>query len=174
MLKALDQPAETQIAIPDNATVSLYDELNSEWSVMGSVQWTNWSLIKTLTVQAGNSLEATPINFRDTWMGSIGANYRPPVFPRLTLQFGLLYDTGANTDATRGARLPDEDRIGVGTGVSFAVTPRMNVRLAYLHEFPGFGGDKINYSNNFPNAGTIVGAYADNADVASAGVTLKF
>jgi hypothetical protein len=50
----------------------------------------------------------------------------------------------------------------------------MRLRDAYLHEFPGFGGDRVAYGNGFPNAGTRVGAYANNADVVSAGATMRF
>ncbi|HTZ71511.1 MAG TPA: outer membrane protein transport protein [Acetobacteraceae bacterium] len=174
VLQALNQDASAQIALPDYATLSFYDDLSPEWSVMGTVQWTDWSLIKTLSVETPTSVEATPIGFRNTWMGSIGVNWRPPMFPRLTLQSGVLYDEGANTDLTRGPRLPDEDRVGLGVGFQFAVTPKIGFRFGYLHEFPGFGSDKIDYTNNFPGAGTLIGSYANDADVASAGVTMKF
>jgi long-chain fatty acid transport protein len=174
VLQALNQPAATQIALPDYATVSSYYDIGPQLSVMTSVQWTDWSLIKTLSVELPTSVEATPLGFRNTWMGAVGANYRPPMFARLTLQTGVLYDEGANTDATRGPRLPDEDRIGLSAGFSFAITPRMNFRLAYLHEFPGFGSNKVDYTNNFPNAGTLVGTFANDADVMSAGLTMRF
>jgi len=174
VLDALNQDVATQITLPDYATLSAYYDVLPEWTLLGTVQWTHWSLIQTLSVETPTSVEQTPIGFRNTWMGSVGANWRPPAFPRLMLQMGVLYDEGANTDLTRGARLPDEDRIGTGVGATYALTPRMNVRVGYLHEFPGFGGDKVNYSNNFPNAGTLVGSYANNADVLSAGVTMKF
>jgi long-chain fatty acid transport protein len=174
VLKALNQPAATQIALPDDATLSTYYDINSQWSVMTTVQWTDWSLIKAISVQTPGSVESTPIGFRNTWMGAIGANWRPPSAPRLMLQTGVLYDEGANTDATRGPRLPDEDRIGAGAGFTFAITPNLSLRAAYLHEFPGFGDNKVDYTNNFPNAGTLVGLYNNDADVISTGIALKF
>jgi hypothetical protein len=48
------------------------------------------------------------------------------------------------------------------------------LRAAYLHEFPGFGDNKVDYTNNFPNAGTLVGLYNNDADVISTGIALKF
>ncbi|MEJ0044840.1 MAG: outer membrane protein transport protein [Rhodospirillales bacterium] len=89
-------------------------------------------------------------------MESVGVNWRPPVMPQLMLQCGLLYDQGANSDATRGPRLPDEDRLGLSGGFSFALTPRVRLRAAYLHEFPA-GSNHVDYSNIFPNAGNLVG-----------------
>jgi long-subunit fatty acid transport protein len=90
------------------------------------------------------------------------------------LQAGLLYDEGANTDATRGPRLPDEDRIGASGGISFALSSRVRLRAAYLHEFPAGSSNRVDYSNNFPGAGTLIGTFANNADVVSAGVTMQF
>ncbi len=180
VLSGLDGDAQTQVTLPDVLTMSGYYDINLEWSVMATAQWTHWSLIQALTVDVYNprthanvAPEATPIGFDSTWMESAGVNWRLPSLPRLMLQAGVLYDEGANTDATRGPRLPDEDRIGASGGFSFAVTPRVRFRAAYLHEFPA-GSDRANYTNNFPGAGTLVGTFANNADVVSAGVTMQF
>jgi long-chain fatty acid transport protein len=163
----------TQIAVPDYATVSAYYEITPEWAVMGTFQWTDWSLIKTLTVYTPGAPEATPINFRDTEIESIGVNYRPAYFPALMLQTGVLYDKGAATDATRSPRLPDGDRLGVSGGFTYQITPKVAFRASYLHEF-GIGNNNIDYSNNFPGAGSLIGSYAVNADVVSAGFKVRF
>jgi long-chain fatty acid transport protein len=163
----------TQIAIPDYATASVYDDVTREWAVMGTVQWTNWSLIKTLTVNTPAAPEATPLDFRNTWMGSVGVNYRPAWYARLMLQSGVLYDEAVATNATRSPRLPDGDRVGVTGGFTFDITPKLAFRAAYLHEF-AVGSNNINYTNNFPGAGALIGSYRTNADVVSAGVKMKF
>lgn len=174
VLNAYDGDVKTQISLPDYATLSGYWQITPDIALLSSVQWTDWSLIKSLVVYAPGGAESTPINFRNTWMGSVGANWRLPIFPALTLQTGLLYDEGANTDATRGPRLPDEDRIGASGGFTYAVTRAISFKMAYLHEFPGFGGNRINYTNGFPGAGAIIGSYANNADLVSAGFSVKF
>ena len=163
----------TQIAVPDYATVSAYYEVTPEWAVMGTFQWTDWSLIKTLTVYTPVSAEATPINFRNTEMESLGVNYRPALFPKLMLQTGVLYDLGAATNATRSPRLPDVDRLGVSGGLTYQITPKIAFRASYLHEFE-VGSNNIDYTNNFPGAGTLMGSYFGNADVVSAGFKVKF
>jgi long-chain fatty acid transport protein len=174
ILNALNSDVSTQIVVPDVATISAYYDVTPQIALLATAEWTDWSLIKTLTVYAPSGPEATPVNFRNTWMGALGANYKPEFIPGLTLQLGVLYDEGANTDITRGPRLPDEDRIGAAGGLRYAITPRVEFRISYLHEFPGFGGDKIDYTNNFPNAGRLIGTYANNADVVSSGIAVKF
>jgi len=180
VLAGLNGNAQTQVTLPDVLTMSGYYDIDSEWSIMATVQWTHWSLIQNLTVGVYNprshtalAPESTPIGFNSTWMESVGVNWRPPPWPRLMLQAGLLHDQGANTDVTRGPRLPDEDRIGASGGVSYAITPRIRLRAAYLHEFPS-GSTHASYTNNFAGAGTLIGNFLNNADVVSAGVAMQF
>jgi long-chain fatty acid transport protein len=172
-INALNQDVTTQIALPDYLTVSGYYDITPQWAVMATAQWTDWSLIKTLTVNTPTSEEATPINFRNTWMESVGVSWRPAFFPRLLLQTGVLYDEGAATSATRSPRLPDEDRIGATGGFTYQITPKLAFRASYLHEFAA-GNNDIDYSNKFPQAGSIIGTFADNADVVSAGIKMSF
>jgi long-chain fatty acid transport protein len=174
ILSALNSNVETQVTLPDYATLSTYYDVTPNLAVMTTVQWTDWSLIKQIVVTSSNAPEATPVNFRNTWMGSVGANYRLPFMPALLLQTGVLYDEGANTDATRGPRLPDEDRVGASGGFTYALTRKVALKLSYLHEFPGAGGDKINYTNTTTGSGRLIGSYANNADLVSASVSMKF
>jgi long-chain fatty acid transport protein len=174
VLDTLNSDVSTQVTLPDVLTMSGYYDLTPDWTLLGTAQWTHWSLIPQINVQTPTTVESTPIGFNSTWMESVGVNWRPPVLRQLTLQCGLLYDQGANTDATRGPRLPDEDRIGTAAGFSYALTPATNLRAAYLHEFPGGGGNTVGYSNHFPNAGTLLGTYTNDADVISAGITMRF
>jgi long-chain fatty acid transport protein len=173
VLDSLNSDITTQVTLPDVLTMSGYYDISPNWAIMATAQWTHWSLIQVLDVQTPTSVESTPIGFNSTWMESVGANWRVPVVPGLMLQGGLLHDQGANTDATRGPRLPDEGRIGVSGGFSYDLTPSMRLRVAYLHEFPT-GSQNTDYSNHFPSAGTLIGTFVNNADVLSAGVTIKF
>jgi len=173
VLDDLNADITSKIALPDVATISGYYDVNAQWAIMATAQWTHWSLIPDITVRTPTSAEVTPVGFNDTWLESIGANWRPRNMPSLLLQTGLLFDHGANTDFTRGPRLPDEARIGPTIGFTYDITPRMRFRMAYLHEF-GAGGTRINYTNNFPSSGTLIGNFNDNADVTSVGLTYKF
>ena len=180
VLNALNGDANVNVTLPDVLTMSSYYQINPEWAVMGTVQWTHWSLIQDIVVNVYNPTtqkqlapESTPVGFNSTWMESIGVNWCPPAVPKLMLQAGVLYDEGANDDTTRGARLPDESRLGTSGGFSYAITPKLKLRAAYLHEFAS-GNNHVDYTNNFPSAGNLVGKYANNADVVSAGVAMQF
>jgi len=173
VLQGLNAHIKAQITLPDVATISTYYNILPNLAFLTTAQWTHWSLIQNISIKPAGAVETTPIDFRNTWMGSIGMNWQPKILPRLTLQAGLLYDQGANTNTTRGPRLPDEDRLGPGTGFSYALTAATTLRLAYLHEFAD-GQDHLHYSNGFPGAGTLIGTSNNNADVITAGLTMKF
>ena len=130
VLNAFDSDVKTQVTLPDYATLSTYYDVTPDLALLTTVQWTHWSLLKDLVIYSPGAPESTPLNFRNTWMGSIGANYRVPFLPRLLLQTGVLYDEGSTTDATRGPRLPDEDRIGASGGFTYAVTRRVSFKFA--------------------------------------------
>lgn len=174
LIAALNANVSAQVALPDTAQIGLYYDLTEDLALLGSASWTHWSLIQNLTVYNPGQTESTPINFRDTWAGSIGMNWRLPALPRLILQAGVLYDEGANTKRTRGPRLPDADRVGLSGGFRLAVTPNTELRAGYLHEFSGGGTTSVRYGNGFPAAGTLVGSYANNADVVTASISTRF
>lgn len=173
ILEALNGDVTTQVTLPDVLTMSGYYDLTPDVTLLGTAEWTHWSLIQSLNLQTATSVESIPIGFNSTWMESVGANWRLPFYPRLTLQGGVLHDEGANSNETRGPRLPDEDRIGISGGFSYQMTPATRVRVAYLHEFPA-GSNQTHYTDNFPNAGTLNGPYSNNADVLTAGFTMTF
>ena len=42
----------TRLTLPDNVSVGLYKQINERWSVMADLQWTDWSLVDTITRHA--------------------------------------------------------------------------------------------------------------------------
>ena len=172
-LAALDQPAVTRITLPDVLTVSTVWKISPEVSVLGSVQWTHWSLIQALTVTpAKGSPSVLPLRFRDSWLGSIGANWRPAAVPRLLLQGGLGFERGPVIDDSRTPRLPGLNLILFGCGATYALTPSMRLQAAYLHEF-GLAGEGNAFSAT-PSAGVLTGSYRTQADVISVGMAWQF
>ena len=172
-LAALNQPATTRITLPDVLTLSAVWKLSPEVSALATVQWTDWSLIQALTVTAANgSTTVLPQRFRDSWMGSVGANWRPAAAPRLLLQGGLGFERGPVADEYRTPRLPGLNLILFGCGATYAVTSDMRLQVAYLHEF-GLAGEANAFSAT-PSAGVLTGSYRTQADVISVGMTWQF
>ncbi|WP_297493572.1 OmpP1/FadL family transporter [Acidocella sp.] len=171
LLNQANSGATTSITLPDSAGLAIYHQITPAWAVMGSVEWTDWSLFKTLAVTATNGSGGTVIheNWRNTWFAGIGTNYY--VTDRLMLQGGIAFDQSPVTTANRTTRVPDADHYDVGIGAQYQLLRNARLELAYGHIFSHGGG--INNSAS-PAAGTIKGRYADSDNSVTAGLNMTF
>ena len=133
-------PANTTLDLPDVVSIGVRQRLNERWTVMGTAEWTNWSRIGTSVVNQagggaaliGGSPVALPLQFRDGWFYSLGAEYA--MDPRLTLRGGVGYEVTPITDQVRIPILPDNDRVWLSAGFSYKVLPNFitDVGFSYL------------------------------------------
>ena len=174
MLEAGNGHAHTSITLPDVLTTSGVWDISPEWTGLATAAWTDWSLLQQLSITTANGLRTTnvPLQLRNTWLGSLGANYRPATVPGLMLQAGLGFDESTGTDSTRSPRLPGRDLILLGVGFTYQIMPDASLQAAFLHEF-GVGARGINYSSS-PSAGTLIGSYSTSASAISVGLNLRF
>lgn len=175
LLEANNGIAKTSITLPDSASIGIYHQLTDKLAVMGSVQWTDWSLFNTLNVTTGNGTPLVSIaeKWRNTWFVGVGANYQAT--DKLMLQTGVSYDQSPVDNANRTTRVPDADHYNLGFGVKYQILPSTTLQLAYLHVFTP--GGTINNSAAAPGglqAGIIAGTYDASDNSVTAGVAVKF
>jgi len=171
----LDTAGTTSITLPDSVSMGIFSQVTPQLALLGSLQWTEWSLFKQLDVTARNGSGNTAIveNYRDTWFAAVGANYQ--LTDKILLQTGFAYDESPVTSAWRTSRVPDADHYDLGIGVQYKLTPAATIEAAYGHVFT-LGG-KINNSaagGSNLTPGTLTGSYdlADNS--ATLGLDVKF
>jgi long-chain fatty acid transport protein len=164
----------TQTTIPDVLTLGSYYEISPEWAVMGTLQWTHWSLLQEATIVAANGqVQRLDLGFRSSWFGSVGVNHKPAWANGLMLQAGVGFDESPVTDRTRSPRLPDSGRVPFSFGATYEAIPNLlNVQFAYLHEFT-VNSTASRFSAS-PAAGVLLGKYSTSADVISVGTRLRF
>ncbi|HIJ39070.1 MAG TPA: hypothetical protein HPP80_09260 [Rhodospirillaceae bacterium] len=167
------QAATLKATLPDSLNVGLHHDLNAQWAVMSSVEWTHWSLIQTLNGIGANGLLLTslPLKFRDTAMASLGTSYQAN--DKLALRAGIAYDESPVTDTTRTARLPDSSRYWLSFGGSYTVMPGTDLQLGYTHII----ADKAlitETTNALLATGTLNGSYDNAIDMVSLGVKVRF
>jgi long-chain fatty acid transport protein len=173
LLNAANTRARTSVTLPDVLTVSGVWDVSPEWSALVTLQWTDWSLLQQLSITAANGQTTTlPLRLRNTWLGSLGANYRPATIPGLMLQAGLGFDESTGTDSTRSPRLPGRDLIVLGLGFTYEILPDASLQAAFLHEF-GVGANGISYSSS-PSAGVLIGSYNTSVNLVAIGLNLRF
>ncbi len=175
LLEALNSRATTSITLPDSLSIGLYRQITPAWSVMASVQWTDWSLFNKLAVRATNGSGTSVINenWKNAWYAGVGTNYQ--LTDQIMLQGGVAYDGSPVTNANRTTRVPDSDHYDVGVGVQYALNANTRLELAYGHVFTP-GGSIHNTASTSPltPSGTINGKYATSDNSVTAGLDAKF
>jgi len=170
-LAARTGSASTRLSLPDSVSLGFYKQIDEQWAVMADLQWIDWSLVSTLSIIPANHTPATvlPENWRNTWFGSIGANFR--VTERLLLQAGVGYDLSPVTNSNRTTRIPDANRLLLGGGVTYNLLTNVSVQLAVLEVLSGTV--KIDNSAS-PTAGVIRGSYDTEVTTVALGMTARF
>ncbi|HUI96984.1 MAG TPA: OmpP1/FadL family transporter [Xanthobacteraceae bacterium] len=174
----------TTIRLPDVVSAGIRQRVTDAFTVMGTVEWSNWSRIGTSVItQPGGApaLVATspvtlPFQYRDGWYAAIGGEYQWT--PRLALRAGIAFESSPVTDQVRTPVVPDADRLHVATGLSYAWTQRLTLDLAYTHIFVDNAPIDISATsgNPFFNSalGSYVGTSSPHIDILSLGLRYKF
>src|ERR1700742_516043 len=115
-LAATTGSASTTVNLPDMVSLGVRQRIDSQWTLLGTAEWTNWSRIGTSTVTQSSGAAAMiagqnvtlPFNFKDGWFFSLGAEYQWT--ERLAVRAGIGYEISPVTDDVRIPLLPDNDR----------------------------------------------------------------
>ncbi len=141
LLAATTGSVTTTLDLPDTVSLGIRQRLDGAWTLLGTVEWANWSRIGTATILQPSGAAATiagspvtlPFQYKDGWFFSAGAEYKWN--ERLTLRSGIGYEISPIDDQVRTPRLPDNDRFWLSVGASWQVMPGMHFDLAYSHLF---------------------------------------
>ncbi len=118
------------------ATASAAWEIDPQWTLLASAEYTNWSALRQLFVQPddpANPQSLTALNWKDTWFGALGVAYR--VDERWTLRAGTAFDEAAAPRQTLEPRIPDADRYWISGGFGYRWNERADVNFAVSHLF---------------------------------------
>lgn len=134
--------AKTKITTPAYTAFSGYHHTQGKWAYMGSVIYTQWSVLKNITLQNVGSLGGgglgftnvvVPQNWHDTWNVSGGVGY--DLNEAITLRAGLGYDQSPVPEGYRNLILPDNDRYVTALGVSYHPNKTITLDLGWSHYF---------------------------------------
>jgi len=126
--------AKVPVDLPATATLSLRHQLTDEFTLLGSVEWADWSALQSLDIQAlGTTVSSQPFNWNDSWFFSVGGEWQAT--DALTLRTGFAYEDSPVPDSTRGPRLPDNNRYWVSVGASYKWNDWLTLHGAYSHVF---------------------------------------
>ena len=163
----------TEVVLPENASLSVFQKFNEQWDIMGDVTWTRWSRLENLNIYRSNgaTLQSTPENWDDTWRISLGVNYH--VNDQWKLRGGVAYDQTPVPDDFRTARIPDNNRtwLAIGTQWKPASAAGLAIDLGYAHLFVK---DAPINDNQLPVNGRLIGTYSLSADIFTLQLSYSF
>ncbi len=125
------------MTLPDELTFSVRQAVTNQFTLLGTVEWQNWSRLGNVSAVSGDCLggacETLNLNYRDGWYFAVGAEYA--YSPSLMLRTGVNYEISPIDNSNRNILIPDSNRIGVSVGGSYRYSDRVTVDLAYTHLF---------------------------------------
>lgn len=163
----LNANIDVGITVPQQAMASVFHQLNDRWAVLGSVGWQEWSKFGQVQLGIDDTTNPTSntanLDFKDTWHGALGAQYR--LSDPWRLNFGIAYDSEFQDNSNVSPLLPVNSawRLGVGVQHQATKTFTWGVSTEYL-----YGGSlDTNLQSTAPVAtggrGNVVGSYDDTA-----------
>ncbi len=168
-------PATAGITLPQQITGSVRSQITPQWTLLGTVEWTNWSSLQQLVVvPTGSTPSVLDLNWQDGWFFSGGFEYQWD--PKLALRAGLGYEISPVTDAVRNPRLPDSNRIWLSVGATYNWTDQLSLDFAYTHIFGQSGTMALSPADPANAARGTLLAEVNNAyvDIVSMAVRYKF
>jgi len=145
-----DSAATAKITLPSVVNVSTRLRVDDKWTVMATVDWTAWSSFEQLLIVSAaphNSSDLTTFGWKDSWFGSIGAEYK--IDDQWTLRAGTAYDQSPTPKGSATPGVPDSDRVWLSAGVGYRMTDNLDVDFSVAHMF----SDKASI-NQLPTAAT--------------------
>ncbi len=117
---AVITPIRTSIITPEIVTLGVRQRVTAAFTLAGTVEWTNWSRLKTpgiVNAATGAPIQPFPFDYEDGWFFSLGGEYA--VNENLTARAGIGYELSPVSTAVRSTRLPDDDRLWLGIGGTY-------------------------------------------------------
>jgi len=145
--------------LPQAVMVSAFHDVTDRLALLANVGWEQWSKFGMINIAVTDTdaNTTTSLNFKDTWHGALGAQYR--VCDPWRLSAGVAYDSSMINDDQRSPVLPLGDTWRFAVGGQYFWTPKVTVSGAYELVW----GGNLPMTVSKPVPGTVSGEYKDMA-----------
>jgi long-chain fatty acid transport protein len=164
--------ASARLDMPAFASFDWTHAFNDRFTLGATAMWTGWSSFQNLALySSGQLLVALPQKYKDSWVYSLGGDYK--LNEAWTLRAGLGYDQSPSNIISRDPRIPDGSRRLVGLGVGYQASEHFGFDLGYQHQF--VSDTPVRQTNPLAlGAGSMNGKFKDHGDVVSLSGTYRF
>ena len=166
---------QAELRLPDIVTLSIRQEINPQFRLLGTFEWTRWSRFEDLTVNLvspvpllGSRL-SIPANWEDGFYFSGGGEY--DYSPKITLRAGAAYEISPiDNPLERLTSIPDADRVWVNGGFSYKYNETTTLDFGYAHIFV----DDAEFNRTTLLGTNIQGTLQADVDIFSVGYRKKW
>ena len=130
--------AHADITMPQSAAVGCNWDVVPTWHLGAAVSWTQWSEYDTLHFELTGGDKYIPLDWRDTWRGSIGSCW--DFAEDWKWMASYTYDMDSTTSTQQSVMLPPADRHILATGFAWNCWGGLELALSYACIFMD-GGD---------------------------------
>jgi long-chain fatty acid transport protein len=136
---ALNADLKVKIKVPQQLMGSIFTQVNDRWALLGSVGWQQWSKFGHVQLGIDNTLNptslTTDLDFKDTWHGALGAQYR--INDPWLLNFGIAYDSKFQDGSDVSPLLPINASWRFGMGAQQQVSKTFFWGVAAEYQYGG-------------------------------------
>jgi long-chain fatty acid transport protein len=121
------------LTTPFNMTFGVAYDLLPKLKLSADYQYVGWSSYDTLAIDFDNNSFpriSNPRLYNDSYIIRFGAEYK--IINNLAIQGGIYFDKNPVKSEWLNPSLPDADRLGFSTGVSYKITSKFTVAASYL------------------------------------------
>ncbi len=128
------KPGMMSVTLPATAELASFHQLNAQWAIHASINWTDWSSFKELTAVFPEKSDLIKTEtWEDNYRFALGTTYQYDA--KLALRAGVAYDTSAVYEKIPKATIPETDRTWVSVGGSYVATPPLTLDAGFTYIF---------------------------------------
>ncbi|WIE48279.1 OmpP1/FadL family transporter [Pseudomonas sp. GM17] len=162
------------LQVPQTVLFSVAHALDSQWTLLGSLGWQDWSEFGSIGVEvdtnAAGVSRTVDRQYKDTWHASIGTQYQAT--PKLRWNMGLGYDSSAVDDKDRTVDNPMGETWRLSTGINYQLEDGLDLHMAYTLVWLG---DMDDEQTKARSGDTLSGTYHNAAlHIIGGGATWRF
>ncbi|WP_224702838.1 outer membrane protein transport protein [Devosia aquimaris] len=119
--------ASSSVTAPQSIEVRGQTGIAPGWLALGSVKWTNWSVLQKLTVTTIGAPVVSTFNYRDSWTISGGIGHA--LSDQLSMVAMATWDQGTSTPGAGGVLTAgtQTDRFGLSLGGIYNASPNVQI-----------------------------------------------
>ena len=128
-----DNDVKADLTLPQSVLFGVSHDVSPKWTVVGGVEWTDWSQFRQIKVEFDHPKQEDLIqrqNWTDTTRSMLGVIWSP--CDRWTLRAGIAHDSSPVGTRNRRPRLPDSSRNTIAIGLRYQLSKRSAIDIGYM------------------------------------------